>query len=132
MPNTHPALPENNFLARFKVVESACFTALNDDAIVHPVALEQTFSDFRGAERDLGIFVEILPSARQMAITATTCSTHQINKGDAAVAFQALSNCTEANVCQLVITRTPSQLDRFQALESAEVCAKRLNAVIRY
>ena len=65
MPNTHPAFKETYFLARFKVVESACFTALNDDAIVHPMALEQTFSDFRGAERDLGIFVEILPSARQ-------------------------------------------------------------------
>ena len=105
---TYSSAREIDLLARFKVEEFAC--ACKSDALVQPVALLETLGDLPLHSLAHAFVVVLLPARQKQQSQQQPSSTHHVNLRHAAVALQALSNQTTANISQSVepLHHTPS------------------------
>ena len=107
---TYTSASEINFLARFKVEESA--RVCNSDALVRPVALHQTLRDLPlHSVANAGAALLRARQNKQQQQQQQPSSTHHVNLRHAAVALQPLSNPTTPNISQTFVAplhHTPS------------------------
>ena len=112
---TYSFVTETDFLAGFKVDESAC--VCNSDALVQPVALLETSGDLPLHSLAHAF---LLPAHQKQQSQQQPSSTHHVNLRHAAVALQALSNQTAAHISQIVaaLHHTPSHAPPAPSIKS--------------